>query len=139
MGNRIKVLWLPGLSALAISLLARWVFPRFWRGPSMTFGDGLLHFWVYSPWFLSLVGAGALASYLSRRLGGRLAHRLIACVFPALWEALRLFILVVISPSRPRPSTEELSFALLTYVAVPCVALLLGAAWFFRDSTSPGP
>ncbi len=122
MANRIKVLWLPGLTALPISLVGRWVFPKFWLGPSMTLGDGLFHFWVYCPWFLSLVAAGALASYLSRRLGGRLAYRPVACLFPAYWEAIRLFILVVVFPNQPPLSSAELIFGLMTRIVVPSAA-----------------
>jgi hypothetical protein len=133
--TRLKAVWLPGLGALAVSLLAQWLFPKFWRSASLTFDLGLVTSWVYFPWFLSLVAAGALAAYLSRRLGGTLAHRVAASFFPALWEGLKLSILLVVFPSQPAYTAADISFAVLSRFVVPCLALLAGPALFFRDPT----
>lgn len=129
--KRLKALWGPGLGAVALSLLSLHFLPRLFPLGGLVFPHG---YRIHYPSFLSLVAIGGLAAYSSRRLGGRVAHRVAACLLPVFCEMLRTFIWWPLTAHLP--SVPHLLFLSLTRVVIPSVALLLGAAAFLRDSSA---
>lgn len=123
------MVWGPGLAAVAVSLLSLPFLEKQFPTGGLVFPLGIR---VHYPGYLSLVVIGALTAYSSRRLGGSLAHRILASLFPAFWGVLSTVIRWVVFSLHPSPS--DLLFVMLTRVVVPSAALLLGAALFLRDS-----
>lgn len=136
MRNGAKVVWLPGLAAMCISVFSGWLLPRLWPVAGLMFPGGQFGVFVYYPWFLALVAAGALAAYASRRAGGGALHRVAACLFPAAWEFLKILIILAMLPRESLPGEPGTSFALVTRVAVPSLALLLGGAPFLKSPSA---
>lgn len=126
----------PGLAAVAISLLSLRFLHKLFPLQSLTLSFDSVWVTIFIPWFLSLIVAGALAAYSSRRLGGRLPHRIIASLFPAFWEVLRILVILVAGVSQQWGDTAEILSGVLTRIVVPSIALLLGAALFLRDSSA---
>jgi hypothetical protein len=90
---------------------------------------------LYWPWLSSLPIFGALGAYLSQHAGGETRTRLAAASFPVLW----LFLLSI--PMLPVEWIHQgLSprtfiyyfFGVTNWVAIPGIALLLGALPFLR-------
>ncbi len=134
MNFRTRSLWLPALITLlgaSVSLMLSQMIgvqPRLvWIGPlAMTF---------YWPWLATLPVLGALGAYLSHRAYGPAAARLAAGLSPA-W--VMLVVMCLILPWGL--AIDGLSFfrlvsfglGLANWVALPALALLLGAAPFLR-------
>ncbi len=153
MNCRTKVLWLPALSAIAMSsgLLALFqcagLVPRFYW---LSKGWGsYLFFTFYFPWLILLPIIGAVAAFLSQRAQGRVIHRLLAALAPPLGMLglflispfITLAIYTVMSLLHYRHVQSSFSlFQFLTaflvcfvsWVLLPALALLIGAAPFLR-------
>jgi len=134
MNHRTKSLWIPALaSTLGASLTQatmQWMGVRphlVWTGPvAMSF---------YWPWLATLPVFGALGAYLSRRAGGPVRSRLLACLAPVLW----LFVLTLLTEpielaSRGFSHLPYYCYGMTNWVVIPGMLLLLGALPFLRES-----
>ncbi|MGA2984606.1 MAG: hypothetical protein ABSG32_12380 [Terriglobia bacterium] len=152
---RTKILWLPALGALTLStsLLAIFQFfglvPRFYWLSDTRYH---LYFTFYLPWLIALPAIGAGAALWSQRAGGKAIHRLLAALAPPLgmlgfflispFISLLIYMLLPLFTHR----AAYRSFAppdvaiiipgvlilLVSWVLLPAVGLLLGAAPFLR-------
>jgi hypothetical protein len=141
MNYRTKALWLPALCALTLSngLLA----------VMQIFGTPAHFYWLsvgksvqalcefILPWLISQLVVGAVAAYWSRRAGGTLRYQLFATLAPAI-SLLGLFLLIlpfsmiVERPSAPNIRLGAFLILTVTWVLLPAMPLLLGAAPFLR-------
>ncbi len=145
MNYRVKTLWLPGACTIALSgiVLRLLQIPSapaphvFWlrQGPPLI---------VYWQWLVCLPLVGAVGAYWSRRAGGKLLERALAVSFPVLglmglpmliFPFLLVFRWIVHRDVLLVPS----ALVLLTWVALPEAALLVGALPFFRRDASAQP
>lgn len=141
MNYRTKVLWLPALCALTLSNVLLALMQIFGRPP---------HFYVFHtgksmelfcafivPWLISQPVVGAVAAYWSRRAGGAVLHQLLAALAPAI-ALLGLFLLIlpwamiVEKPFAPNIRLTAFLVLTVTWVLLPSVPLLIGAAPFLR-------
>jgi len=156
MNYRTKVLWLPALSTLVLSsgLLATLQFiglvPHFyWLSNRM---NGGLYYTFYIPWLIALPAIGAVAAFWSQRAGGKAVHRLLAALAPSIsmlgtfliapFVGLLIFLLIPLFSDgaghrRIRfplhaPPMIGVFLMLASWVLLPAVGLLLGAAPFLR-------
>ena len=88
------------------------------------------------PWLISQPVVGALAAYWSRRAGGAVLHQVLAALAPAI-ALLGVFVLVlpfaIVMEQAPH-HIQLYGFLILTltWVLLPSVPLLIGAAPFLR-------
>lgn len=140
MNYRTKVLWLPALCALTLSngclaLMQIFNVPAhfYWLGIGKDVQE-LCEFIV--PWIIAQVFVGALAAYWSRSAGGTLRHQLLAALAPAV-AMLGVFVLIlpvaIVMEQAPH-HIQLYGFLVLTvtWVLLPAIPLLLGAAPFLR-------
>jgi len=153
---RSRVLWLPALGALTVSsiLLALFQFsgfvPRFyWMSDRMS---GSLYFTVYIPWLIALPVVGAVAALWSQHAGGKAIHQVLAALAPPIgmlgtfligpFIALLIYVLIPLfskgaghgripSPLHAPPMIGVF-VVLVSWVLLPAIPLLLGAAPFLR-------
>jgi hypothetical protein len=160
MTARAKTILIPGAIAFFVAALSERVLWQLGYGPAYLYQCYLpqlrvQHSPIYAnalPLLLCLMFAGALAAALSRAAGGTVRQRLLAAEIPAACAlGLFLFILFVSMPiemymrhrlSQPFPSLLSWLYPLTVYlassVALPAVALLLGAIPFVMTrGTSP--
>ena len=154
MNYRTKTFWLPGFVALILSsvllalLQTLGVVPRFyWLTGQM--GSGYPFFTFYISWLVILPLVGACAAFWSQRAGGRVVQRLLAALAPSLGMLGFLLIAPVISLFfflapyfvKPRPLHVDFSLKiamiafstyLVSWVLLPAVGLIIGAAPFLR-------
>jgi len=157
---RTKILWLPALGALTLSssLLALLQFsglvPRFyWLSDRMSGAD---YFTFYVPWLIALPVVGAVAALWSKRAGGEAIHRLLAALAPPIgllgfflispFLTLLMYVLLPLfvnraghrqfAPTLHAPPLTGLLVLLVSWILLPAVALLLGAAPFLRKPHS---
>jgi hypothetical protein len=141
MNYRTKALWLPALCALTLSNVCLALMQIF-HVPAhfYWFGIGkdvhtLCEFIV--PWIISQPVVGAVAAYWSRRAGGTVRHQLLAALAPAI-ALLGLFLLALLwamiieRPSAPKIRLAAFLILTVTWVVLPAIPLLLGAAPFLR-------
>ncbi len=141
MNYRTKALWLPALCALTLSnglLALMQIFSApahfYWLGAGKS-AQALCEFIL--PWLISQFVVGAVAAYWSRRAGGTVRYQLFAALAPAI-ALLGLFLLILplsMIVERPSaPSVRLAAFLILTgtWVLLPAIPLLLGAAPFLR-------
>jgi hypothetical protein len=146
MNYRTKALWLPALGALTLSngLLA--VFQVFgppahfyWLGVGKSF-QALCEFIV--PWLISQLVVGAIAAYWSRRASGTLLYQLLAALAPAI-ALLGLFLLILpLAMILDKHEAHNIRLGVflvltVTWVLLPALPLLLGAAPFLRKPQAP--
>ncbi|MGA3325722.1 MAG: hypothetical protein ABSF45_14720 [Terriglobia bacterium] len=138
---RSKALWLPAMCALTLSnvfLALMEVFgplPHFyWLSRDMSMRP---YFTFFVPWLISQPVVGAVAAYWSRRVGGAVLHQLLAALAPAI-ALLGLFVLIIpfsiILDKHVAHNIRLTAFLVLTatWVLLPSVPLLIGAAPFLR-------
>ena len=141
MNYRTKALWLPALCALTLSngclaLMQIFGVPAhfYWFGIGKDV-QALCEFIV--PWIISQPVVGAVAAYWSRRAGGTVRYQLLAALAPAI-ALLGLFVLVIpISIMLDEHGASHLRLSAfiivtVTWVLLPAVPLLIGAAPFLR-------
>jgi len=137
---RTKVLWLPALCALTLSNVLLALMQIF--GPPHFYwfymGKSMAPYYVFVvPWLISQPVVGAVAAYWSRRAGGAVLHQLLAALAPAI-ALLGVFVLVLpfsmILDKHVAHNIRLTAFLVLTltWVLLPSVPLLLGAAPFLR-------
>jgi hypothetical protein len=141
MNYRTKALWLPALCALTLSnvLLALiQVFgpaPHFYlfhTGKSMEIVGAFI-----APWLITQPMVGAVAAYWSRRAGGTVRYQLLAALAPAI-ALLGLFLLIlpaaimVANHFAHNIQLKAFSVLIVTWVLLPAIPLLIGAAPFLR-------
>jgi hypothetical protein len=142
MNYRTKVLWIPALCALTLSNVLLALMQIFGRPPHFYVfhtGKGMELFCAFIvPWLISQPVVGAVAAYWSRRAGGAIRHQLLAALSPAI-ALLGVFVLVlpfasIILHEGVRRHIQPSAFVLLTvtWVLLPSLPLLLGAAPFLR-------
>ena len=141
MNYRTKVLWLPALCALTLSnglLALMQVFgppPHFYWFYTDKSMEGFYVFIV--PWLISQPVVGGVAAYWSRRAGGAVRHQLLAALAPAI-ALLCLFVLILpfamVVGKHVSHHIQLSAFLVLTvtWVLLPAVPLLIGAAPFLR-------
>ena len=89
------------------------------------------------PWLISQPVVGAVAAYWSRRAGGTVRYQLLAALAPAI-ALLGVFVLIlpfsmiVEKPSAPNIRLAAFLILTVTWVLLPAIPLLLGAAPFLR-------
>jgi len=136
MNHRTKSLWLPTLLTLlgaSVSLMAAQLLgvqPRlFWiRGMGIT---------LYWPWLAGLPLCGALGAYLSQRAQAPLRARLVAGLSPALIMLIVMFLILPWGLAIDGLQFLRLvgfGLGLANWVALPGIALLIGALPFLHDS-----
>lgn len=137
MNNRTKTLWLPAMITLLGSSGLLMLIQHTGFQPRLIWvaHTGMLFYW---PWLAGLPIFGALGAYLSQRAQGSIRARLAAGLSPAL---LMLTVMCLILPWGL--AVDGFTFfrlihfgiGLTNWVALPAVALLLGAAPFLCDRT----
>lgn len=159
MNYRTKVLWLPALGALTLSSVLLAVFqyaglvPRFYWS-SATAQSMQPFYTIYLPWLVALPVVGAATALWSQHAGGEPVHRLLAALSPPLamlgtflagpFVGLLIYLCLRLLGNRnlpsPHPSLHGVTlmagvFAMLaSWVLLPAVGLLLGAALFLRNA-----
>ncbi len=141
MNYRTKVLWLPALCAVTLSngllaLMQIYGVPAhfYWLSVGKTV-RALCEFIV--PWLILQLVVGGVAAYWSRRAGGTVRYQLLAALAPAI-ALLGVFVLILplsmIVERPPAPSIRLAGFLILTatWVLLPGIPLLIGAAPFLR-------
>jgi hypothetical protein len=141
MNYRTKALWLPALGALTLSnvllaLMQVFGVPAhfYWFGIGKSV-QALCEFIV--PWLISQPVVGAVAAYWSRRAGGTVQYQLLAALTPAI-ALLGLFLLIlpwamiIERPFAPNVRLDAFLILTVTWVLLPAVPLLIGAAPFLR-------
>jgi hypothetical protein len=144
MNYRTKVLWLPALCAVTLSnglVALMQIFGRppdsYWLGAAGKSMEVIGAFIV--PWLISQSVVGAIAAYWSRRAGGTVRYQLLAALSPAI-VLLGLFLLVIPSSillhkhALHNIRLNAFMIVTLTWVLLPAVPLLIGAAPFLRRS-----
>jgi len=136
MNHRTKSLWLPALITLLGASLSLTLTQFLGPQPRLVW-IGRLGMTFYWPWLASLPFFGAAGAYLSRRAQGPTRVRLAAGLSPAL---IMLIVMCLILPWGL--AIDGLHFlrlvafglGLITWVAIPGFALLIGAVPFLRES-----
>jgi hypothetical protein len=145
MNYRTRVLWLPALFALTLSYVLLALIQIFGPQPSFYWfftGRSLMPFVAFIvPWLLSQPVVGAIAAFWSRRAGGTVRYQILAALAPAI-ALLGLFLLILpfamIVVHHVSHTMRIGSFLGLTvtWVILPALPLLLGAAPFLRTAQS---
>jgi hypothetical protein len=147
MNHRTKALWLPALCALTLSNVLLALMQIFGPPPHFYWfytGTSMAPFCAFIvPWLISQPVVGAVAAYWSRRAGGTVRHQLLAALAPAI-ALLGMFLLtlpaaIIVAHGlarniQPRALLVLRAFLILTvtWVLLPALPLLLGAAPFLR-------
>ncbi len=141
MNYRTKALWLPALFALTLSNVLLAIFQIFGPPPHFHWlgaGKSMEPYYVFVvPWLISQPVVGAVAAYWSRRAGGTVRYQLLAALAPAI-ALLGLFLLILpwamIVDKNVAHHVKLGAFLILTvtWVLLPSVPLLIGAAPFLR-------
>jgi hypothetical protein len=140
MNYRTKVLWLPALFALTLSNVVLALMQIFGTPPHFYWfytGGRMAPYYVFVfPWLISQPVVGAIAAYSSRRAGGAVLHQVLAALAPAI-ALLGVFVLVLpfamILEGGPHDIHPSAFLILtMTWVLLPSVPLLIGAAPFLR-------
>lgn len=141
MNYRTKALWLPALGALTLSNVLLALIQVF--GPAPHFylfhtGKSMEVFCAFiAPWLITQPMVGAVAAYWSRRAGGTLRCQVLAALAPAI-ALIGLFLLIfpfaMIVSRHVMHHMQLQAFLVLTvtWVLLPALPLLLGAAPFLR-------
>jgi len=145
MNYRTRVLWLPALFALTLSYVLLALIQIFGPQPSFYWfftGRSLMPFVAFIvPWLLSQPVVGAIAAFWSRRAGGTVRYQILAALAPAI-ALLGLFLLIlpfamiVVHPVSHTMRIGSFLGLTVTWVILPALPLLLGAAPFLRTAQS---
>jgi hypothetical protein len=136
-----KQFMLPSGIAFAIATLALAIEIRLGPRPAVwNYDAGALV--IYRMWPIALLITGAISAYLSMRAGAGRFRRVLVAVTPALYMlGVMLFVLAAIASTHviqwvpPQPvHWMALLVALTNWVALPAIALLLGALPFLGKS-----
>jgi hypothetical protein len=135
MNHRTKTLWLPALATFLGTSLSLMLCQFSGLRPRILWVGGY-SIWFYWPWLLTLPLLGAAGAHLSLRAHGHVATRIAASLSPAL---IMLTVLLLILPwgfiidGFHFFQLVGFGILLISWVALPALALLLGAAPFLRE------
>ena len=141
MNRRTRSLWLPTLLTLLSASVSLMATQFLGLRPHLVWINGM-GITLYWPWLAGLPLCGALGAYLSQRAHGPLPARLAAGLSPAL---IMLIVMLLILPLGLALdgihflTLVSFGFGLANWVAVPALALLIGAAPFLHQSPAPAP
>lgn len=137
MKNQKKQVWLPGLVTTGVATIFLAILHHAGIRPMAVSASSESPAQIYLPWLLSLPVFGFVGAYWSRRAGGGTRASLVVGVFPALFYFAFPYLtlpLALVVDYRLRSTMEALGWLvfisrwyLLSWVALPCVALLAGA------------
>lgn len=139
--HRTKALWLPALATFLSASVSLMLCQFLGMHPRIVrVGEGSM--WFYWPWLATLPIFGGLGALLSHRARGHIRARLAAGLSPAL---IMLIVMLLILPWGL--AIDGLHFlqlvgfglGLLSWVALPGLALLLGAIPFLRETALAQP
>lgn len=142
MNDRTKGFWLPGLLSLVGSIVFFAIFDAAGLRPYLAgeFGSSVNHFRVhiFLPWLCVLPFLGAASAYFSRRAGSGRALRVVAALLPVLGFVTGFVVaipLVFAVDGMPGINAilPAVAAGMLSMVAIPGVALLLGVLPFLRN------
>lgn len=136
MNHRTKSLWLPGLLTLLVASVSLMAAQFLGLRPRLVWfhGMGITLYW---PWLAGLPLCGALGANLSQRAQGPLRARLAAGLSPAI---IMLTVMLLILPWGLAIdgfhffTLVGFGLAIANWVAMPAVALLIGALPFLHQS-----
>lgn len=137
MNHRTKSLWLPVLLTFLGASISETVTQFLGVRPQLVWVAkmGMTFYW---PWLATLPFFGAAGAYLSQRARGSLLARLAASLSPAL---IALIVMSLILPwglyidGLDFFRLVAFGLGLINWVAIPALALLLGAAPFLKGQT----
>ena len=140
MNRRTRSLWLPALAAFfgasVTLMILEWIGMRpqmVWTSRQAVGHNALMFYW---PWLATLPVCGAAGAFLSRRAYGAMGTQLAAGLSPAL---IMLTAMALVLPFGIAIDgfhffqIAALGLNLLNWVAIPGVALLVGALPFLRE------
>lgn len=136
-----KQFTLPSALALGVAMISLALEMRFGPRPAVWFLSYPGAFVIYKIWPVALLLTGGFSAWVSMRAGAGRGRRLLAASSPALYMMGVMFLVVVTVvsmnligrlPSQPIYSRAFL-VALANWVAVPMIALLLGALPFLQE------
>ena len=136
MNYRTKSLWLPAMASLLGASLAMTLLQKIGVRPHLVWTSrvAMAFYW---PWLAVLPIFGSLGAYLSRRSGGVFRYRVTAALAPVLWLFL---IIVLVEPielvHRGFSHLPYFGYGVASWVAIPGIALLIGALPFLRGSST---
>ncbi|HET6181125.1 MAG TPA: hypothetical protein VFE61_29675 [Candidatus Sulfotelmatobacter sp.] len=149
MNHRTRSFWLPVLISLGGASVSLLLIQLTGMEPRLIWIDlrhifpassplyGKIGMTVYWPWLASLPFFGALGAYLSRRSQGNTPVRLLAGLSPALIMLVVMCMILPFSLALDGLSLFQLVvfgfWGLFNWVAIPAVALLLGALPFLKQ------
>lgn len=135
MNHRTKSLWLPALLTLLSASVSLMATQSLGLQPRLVWihGMGITLYW---PWLAGLPLCGAVGAHLSQRAHGPLRARLVAGLSPAL---IMLIVMLFILPwglaldGLHFLTLVSFGLGIANWVALPALALLVGAAPFLRE------
>jgi len=135
MNHRTKSLWLPALLTFFGASISLTLSQLLKLEPHIVW-VGKVAFWFYGPWLATLPLFGALGARLSQRAHGQTYSRLMAALSPALVMLIVMLLLLPWGLAIDGVHFLQLvsyGLGLLNWVALPAVALLLGALPFLVE------
>lgn len=138
--HRTKALWLPALATFLSASVSLMLCQFLGMHPRIVW-VGKVAMWFYWPWLATLPIFGGLGALLSHRAQGHIRARLAAGLSPAL---IMLSVMLLILPwglaidGLHFLQLVSFGLGLINWVAIPAVALLLGALPFLHRSPAPG-
>lgn len=136
MNHRTKTLWMPALATITSASLAMMLLQFAQIRPQLVWTKPVA-FFFYWPWLGMLPFCGALGASLSRLAGGSILSRLLAVLSPVLWMlALGILVEPLELASNGLAHLAYFGFGVANWVALPGLALLLGAVPFLRGRAS---
>lgn len=139
--HRTKALWLPALATFLSASVSLMLCQFLGMHPRIV-RVGEVSMWFYWPWLATLPIFGGLGALLSHRARGHFRARLAAGLSPAL---IMLIVMLLILPwglaidGLHFLQLVSFGLGLLNWVALPGLALLLGALPFLRGSALAPP
>ena len=98
-----------------------------------TSGNAAVHVGVGALWLTPYVACGAGAAWWSRRAGGSIRQRRLACAFPLLLNATMVMAAMGLEARRQHQLPELQLRLIAVAVVVPAFALTMGGLPFLRD------
>ena len=133
MNARTKTLWLPALTSILGASLAMTALQRIGVRPQLVWtGEVAMSF--YWPWLAMLPVFGGVGAYLSKRAGGSVRARLIACLAPVLWMLLTLVTEPIELAVNGFGHLVYFGYGVTNWIVIPGLALFLGAVPFLRNT-----
>ncbi|MGD1076727.1 MAG: hypothetical protein ABR881_00265 [Candidatus Sulfotelmatobacter sp.] len=136
MNDRTRNLWLPAMVSLLGASVLLMTLQRVGFQPRLVW-IGRMAMLFYWPWLAGLPVFGAFGAYLSQRAQGPVRARLAAALCPVLVLLITLCLILPWALAIDGFSALRLAYfglAVANWVAIPGLALLLGALPFLREA-----